>query len=100
MNVLVRGLLLAALGAAIGCGGSKPEASDSANASTTASSGAASVSKFDAGPRAGETPANEALAERGEKLFQTKGCSACHTFGKRGTGPDLAGVTMRRTAQW
>jgi mono/diheme cytochrome c family protein len=100
MNVLVRGLLLAALGAAMGCGGSKPEANDQANAATHASSGTASVSKFDGGPRAAETPANEALAEQGEKLFQTKGCSACHTFGKRGAGPDLSGVTMRRTAQW
>jgi cytochrome c551/c552 len=58
------------------------------------------VSAYDSGPRAGESPVDEALAEKGEKLFQTKGCTACHAFGKRVTGPDLAGVTMRRTAVW
>jgi mono/diheme cytochrome c family protein len=102
MNVLVRGLLIAALGAAMGCGGSKSadNAKDQASASTGGSGGTATTSKFDQGPRAGESKADEAMAEHGEKLFQEKGCSACHTFGKRGTGPDLAGVTMRRTAQW
>jgi mono/diheme cytochrome c family protein len=100
MNAPARGLLtVAALVAALGCGGSKSE--DQAAAAAPAGSGTlAANSKYDRGPRAGENPANEALAEQGEKLFQTKGCSACHTFGKRGTGPDLAGVTMRRTAQW
>jgi mono/diheme cytochrome c family protein len=44
---------------------------------------------------------DEALAETGEALFQTKGCVACHTFGGgRLTGPDLAGVTGRRTFPW
>jgi mono/diheme cytochrome c family protein len=44
---------------------------------------------------------DEALAESGEELFQTKGCVACHTIGKgRLTGPDLAGVTERRTFEW
>ncbi len=57
-------------------------------------------SPYDKGPRAGESPVNEALAEQGEKLFSTKGCTACHAFGKRVTGPDLAGVSMRRTAEW
>lgn len=44
---------------------------------------------------------DEALADTGEELFQTKGCVACHTFGGgRLTGPDLAGVTQRRTFPW
>lgn len=44
---------------------------------------------------------DEALAGTGEELFQTKGCVACHTFGGgRLTGPDLAGVTQRRTFPW
>jgi cytochrome c551/c552 len=47
-----------------------------------------------------ESPVDQAMAEKGEKLFQTKGCSACHAFGKKVTGPDLDGVTMRRTALW
>lgn len=44
---------------------------------------------------------DEALVEKGEELFQTKGCVACHTIGKgRLTGPDLAGVTERRDFAW
>jgi mono/diheme cytochrome c family protein len=39
-------------------------------------------------------------AEAGEALFKTRGCSACHAFGKRVTGPDLAGVASRRSRQW
>jgi cytochrome c551/c552 len=60
----------------------------------------AAVSQYDGGPRAFETTGNEEMAEHGKTLFQTKGCSACHTFGKRSTGPDLAGVSQRRTAAW
>lgn len=41
------------------------------------------------------------LAKRGSSLFTGKGCNACHTIGK-GTlvGPDLAGVTERRSLHW
>lgn len=100
MNFLVRCLFLGGLVAALGCGGSKPADGTQDQASTGGAAASASTSKLDQGPRAGEAPANETLAEQGEKLFQTKGCSACHAFGKRGAGPDLAGVTMRRTARW
>lgn len=48
-----------------------------------------------------EGPTDEALAREGEKLFQAKGCNACHKFGEgRLVGPDLAGVTERREKQW
>jgi cytochrome c oxidase cbb3-type subunit 2 len=37
----------------------------------------------------------------GERLYLRKGCGACHTLGKgRHLGPDLAGVTSRRTRDW
>lgn len=95
MKRIVSGLVvLAAVLALAGCGAKEGASKGSASA------GAASGSKYDSGPRAGEAPVDEALAEQGEKLFQLKGCSACHTFGKKMSGPDLAGVTMRRTEKW
>ena len=86
-----------------GCGGK--QAATSENAATPAASAPAGGTEtlpanLDQGPRAGESDYDEAKAKLGETLFQTKGCSACHAFGKRVTGPDLAGVTMRRTAAW
>jgi mono/diheme cytochrome c family protein len=96
-RILVMTLALACVLAIAGCG-KKTEGE-------TASGGAAgntlaATSKYDGGPRAGEAPVDEERAALGEKLFQTKGCSACHTFGKKMSGPDLAGVTTRRTAEW
>jgi mono/diheme cytochrome c family protein len=75
---------------------------DEGSASTSAAAPAASSlpAGLDQGPRAADEPANGALAETGEGLFKSKGCSACHTFGQKLTGPDLAGVSHRRTAKW
>jgi len=85
-------MFLLVLAASTGC--------QSGGASPGATKASASGSKYDAGPRAGEQPGDEELAEQGEKLFREKGCSACHAFGVRMSGPDLKGVSMRRTAQW
>lgn len=41
-----------------------------------------------------------ALAGRGRKLFELRGCYGCHTFGRHLAGPDLSGVTARRSADW
>jgi mono/diheme cytochrome c family protein len=57
-------------------------------------------SKYDSGPRAGESPVDAVLAAQGEKLFTSKGCVACHAFGRKVTCPDLNGASMRRTAEW
>jgi cytochrome c2 len=39
--------------------------------------------------------------EKGKELFQSKGCVGCHTIGKgKLTGPDLKGVTQRRSEEW
>ncbi|HUL04287.1 MAG TPA: cytochrome c [Gemmatimonadales bacterium] len=46
-------------------------------------------------------PYNPALAGRGKSLFSSKGCNGCHSIGKgRMAGPDLLGVTDRRTPEW
>ena len=96
-------LIALALGLMVvaGCGQKSTDpASSSLSSGGSSVTAVASTSKYDAGPRAGQSAADEALAEKGEQLFKDKGCSACHAFGKRVTGPDLQGVTMRRTAQW
>jgi cytochrome c551/c552 len=44
---------------------------------------------------------NPALAERGKTLFTSRGCLGCHTIGRGKTvGPDLKGVTTRRSLAW
>ena len=46
-------------------------------------------------------PIDEALAERGEKLFSAKGCVACHSIGQgKRVGPDLQGITEKVTFPW
>ena len=41
------------------------------------------------------------LAKRGKTLWQNRGCMGCHSIGKgRLAGPDLAGVTERRSMDW
>lgn len=93
-------LCLAALTlAACGCGGQPATGGGTSPPAATASSSGLPAN-LDQGPRAAESPVNEEKAEAGESLFKDKGCTACHAFGKRGAGPDLAGVTRRRTAQW
>jgi len=86
-----------------GCGQkSGGESAAPASISTPAAGAAAFTvpADLDQGPRAGATPADEGMARGGERLFQTRGCSACHGFGKRISCPDLDGVTMRRTQKW
>ena len=45
---------------------------------------------------------NPVLAERGKSLFPNKGCSICHSIGggRSLAGPDLLGVTDRRSVDW
>ena len=43
----------------------------------------------------------ESPVDRGKILFESKGCSDCHTIGKGGeAGPDLLGVSEKREAAW
>src|SRR5262245_1153455 len=99
-------LLITIALATAGCGAqqSSGAGSTAAPAPPVASTGGAAPATLppdlDDGPRAAEAEPDEALAKQGEKLFQSKGCSACHAFGKRVTCPDLAGVSRRRTVAW
>jgi protein SCO1/2 len=44
--------------------------------------------------------ARPVVAPNGQRLFQSK-CSSCHSFGQGDrVGPDLAGITARRTRAW
>ena len=46
-------------------------------------------------------PVDPVLVARGDSLFTAKGCVACHTFGGgKLVGPDLAGLTERRSFAW
>src|SRR5512140_1345376 len=83
-------LLAALLFLSPGCGRKAPE--------TTAEPPV--TSPLDTGPRAGEFPVAERLAIKGQGLFKAKGCTACHAFGRPLTGPDLRGVSMRRSVRW
>ncbi|MDX1660611.1 MAG: cytochrome c [Gemmatimonadota bacterium] len=41
------------------------------------------------------------LAALGSRVFEGRGCGACHTIGAGpSVGPDLAGVTARRDPEW
>ncbi len=99
--VVVPGLAGCGKQAGEGSSGSSPASSAAAQAPGGAGpGGVAATSAYDSGPRAGESPVDGARAAEGEKLFQTKGCSACHGFGRRISCPDLNGVTTRRTHEW
>ena len=89
--------------AAAGCAQKAPESSPATATDTVAAAPAPVLltkSLYDDGPRASASPVDAALAAAGEKLFQTRGCKVCHGYGKKLTGPDLKGVTLRRTAAW
>ena len=104
MKCITSILLMLAVAAIVGCGAKQDAASaapvsDAATASP-ASGGVLAKSRYDEGPRAAEAKVDAGLAKLGGPVFQTHGCPACHGWGVRLSGPDLKGVTMRRTAQW
>lgn len=92
---------IAALAIALaGCGSKSADTSSSSAPAASSTGGVAAVSQYDSGPRAADTPIDESKVEQGKALFSSKGCTACHGFGRRISCPDLLGVSHRRTAQW
>ena len=91
---------LLVLAAACGGGGDAGETEASSSAPDGAALTAEQLEKG-IGPVAsvslGELDAE--LAARGEEQFRMK-CSACHKFGERYVGPDLADVLDRRTPEY
>jgi cytochrome c551/c552 len=109
MRIVSVSLALAAVLVLAGCGGNKGQQGEQAGSTTaettSTSAGATSANwtapaDLDEGPRAADTPVDEAMASQGEKVFQTRGCVTCHAFGKKLIGPDLKGVAAQRTAKW
>ena len=93
--VPVLGLLITLL--AFGCNGSGDEESTTASGSSAIPSG----SDLSQGPLAIDAlTLNPGMAEWGEQLFREKACVTCHAVGETKQGPDLAGVTRRRTEAW
>jgi cbb3-type cytochrome oxidase cytochrome c subunit len=47
------------------------------------------------------TPSTDAaVIAQGKAVYDAKGCGACHQFGSKLVGPDLAGLSQRRTPTW
>jgi mono/diheme cytochrome c family protein len=47
-----------------------------------------------------EVSTDATVVAKGEQAFTKYGCGACHQFGSKLVGPDLVGVTARRTPTW
>ena len=101
MKLSVTATCLVALAVTLaGCGGKSADTGSSPAPAASTPGGVAAVSQYDSGPRAAETPIDESKVEQGKALFSSKGCTACHAFGRRISCPDLAGVSQRRTVAW
>jgi cytochrome c len=97
-------IVLIALCGLAACGrGEKAEEAGEQAASPAAGASGGELTSFEqkngVGPIKEEValgPLDKAMAERGEKLFESK-CSACHKMDERYVGPALGKVTERRT---
>ncbi len=93
--------LVAALVFAAGCGGKGDSQSGDSEAPAAAADTGLTPFQLENGigpvTQAVEVgPVDHEMAERGEKLFESK-CSACHKLDQRYVGPPLGQVTERRT---
>jgi cytochrome c len=51
-------------------------------------------------PDLSSIPTDADSVAKGKVVFDQKGCGGCHAFGKKLVGPDLVGITERRTPVW
>ena len=101
MRTPMASLTLSLLLSAWACGGK--DAEPPAQAGSEPAAAGADLTPFQLkngiGPVTSEVtlgPPDHAMAERGQKTFETK-CSACHKFDEKYVGPALGGVLERRT---
>lgn len=44
--------------------------------------------------------AADAMAVRGKRLYENRGCKSCHGIGRKMIAPDLMGLEQRRSKEW
>ncbi len=76
-------------------GGDEASATEEAGGNEADSKGVGPVSSVELGEGI-----DEEMAKKGEELFASKGCNACHEMDSRKVGPALKGVTQKRTPEW
>ncbi|MFZ5479447.1 MAG: c-type cytochrome [Myxococcota bacterium] len=95
----------------VACGGEpqKEAAGAAASAPAPSAPAAAPAAPAEVGPdgpadiavvAVAEIPTDPAIVAEGEKVYGAKGCGGCHAFGSKLVGPDLVGLTQRRTTPW
>lgn len=96
----ITGLLIVGLVLFVGCGGGNQNSNGNDSGTADNQSG---LTKFEQVNGIGPIDEkielgslNEAMAEKGEKIFQTK-CSACHKMTDRYVGPALGDILDKRT---
>jgi cytochrome c551/c552 len=89
--------LVASLGMA--CDKSGEASSGGDKSATKASAAGATATDIDNGGIT-EVSSDAALIQKGEKLFASKTCNACHAMDKKMVGPPLGGITEKREAAW
>jgi len=93
----------------VGCGGgnkseTKETGAQKVEQTATAQATSEKVSEFGVGPI--QEPLNlpetidEALAKKGEELFEKKQCTSCHKLDERLVGPPLRDVVNQRPPEW
>jgi len=98
-KALAMTMALALALAACGGAGDGADGTGSSGGSGSGTAGAAGATGIPVAEPDG--PVDRELAARGEELFRSKGCVACHTIGGgRQVGPDLEGVVERREFGW
>ena len=89
--------------------GPKPAATSASAPAVKPASAVAAVPTVEVGPDGpteiaivalADIPSDPASVGEGQKVFDAKGCGGCHAWGSKLVGPDLTGLSTRRTIPW